>query len=454
MKKVLAIILAALMLLSIVACENEPAEVVEDEAVKLTLWTWTSDLELYANKYTQETGVEVEVVYTADTNDLLTKYQTALGAQSSEVDIMVGEADMLKTYFEAGWCADLSEFAEEGQFDQIVDFVIQAGTDNDGVVRAVSYQATPGGIVYRRDIAEEVFGVREPEEVHELFKDFPTMLETAKALKETGKYVIFNDTADLGQFDDMNTSWIGADGKVELTDARLAYMDTAYAFYNEGLIAFNSAWSSTWYAAMGGPIPATISSYAADGSIWSLDVESEEYAQILEEAGTIEVFAYAFPTWGAIFLNTYAGDTAGEWGICEGPCAYVWGGTWMAISEFSEKKEATWDFIEFCCFNEDTADWWIDLQGDFVSLKSSIEKHSNDEMDMFDGQVTYAMWNQIASQVDYDVYSIYDRDITQFWDGAVSNYNTGTLTKEEAIADFWLQVSTMYPDIVPEGVLA
>lgn len=46
--------------------------------------------------------------------------------------------------------------------DEIVDYVYEAGKDADGKVRALSYQVTPGGVTYRRDIAQAVWGNDDP----------------------------------------------------------------------------------------------------------------------------------------------------------------------------------------------------------------------------------------------------------------------------------------------------
>jgi len=460
MKKVLAIILAALMLLSVVACgaktetPDEGTEPAVEETKNLTMWLWTTDLEQYAQRWEEATGNHIDITYVQDTNDLLTKYQTSLGAQSSELDIIVGEANMLKQYFEAGWVASLEDFADKSEFNKIIDYVVDAGSDDDGVVRCLGYQATPGGVWYRADIAEKVFGTDDPAEIHEkVFKDYPTMIEAAKTLLDAG-YCIFNGTDDLGMFASNNQSWIGKDGKVHISERRFGYLDAAKELYETGALSFNNRWTSTWYASMGGPIPKSISSLLANagGAEWSEDfLESDEYKAGLEE-GTVEVFGIALPTWGMIFMNSYAKDLAGEWRVTEGPCPYVNGGSWLGISEFSENKEKAWEFVKFVCLDDESAEWWATSQKDFVSLKSVDEAHANDEVAMVGGQKIYQTWLDIAEKVDYKATSgLYDRDLDQYFGSAVASYQDGTKTREEAIAMFWESVQTYYPDLMPDA---
>ena len=47
-----------------------------------------------------------------------------------------------------------------------------------------SCQVPPGGLFYRRSIAEKYFGVKTPEEFQKLVCDWDTFTETAQKLKE------------------------------------------------------------------------------------------------------------------------------------------------------------------------------------------------------------------------------------------------------------------------------
>ena len=140
--------------------------------------------------------------------DYPTKVQTALLAGEKEPDIIVGEPKMLEDFFDAGFFEDLNQAPYNAQdyADQIVDYVWQVGQDDDGIQRAISYQITPAGIYYRRDIAKEVFGTDDPDEVGKLFKDYPTILETAQTLKDAG-YRIFSSDAEMNVFSG-DSAWV------------------------------------------------------------------------------------------------------------------------------------------------------------------------------------------------------------------------------------------------------
>ncbi len=50
------------------------------------------------------------------------------------------------------------------------DFTRTTASDSDGVQRGSTWQCCPGTLVYRRDIAKEVFGTDDPAEVGEKVK--------------------------------------------------------------------------------------------------------------------------------------------------------------------------------------------------------------------------------------------------------------------------------------------
>ena len=121
MKKLLALILALAMVLSLAACQRSgsnqngtdgsgaPSSTSEGtegakntdgtgnegnstykSVDKIVLWTLSNDLKQFAERYTALTGNEVEVVV-FDSADFATKINQTLGTKSKDVDVFVGE---------------------------------------------------------------------------------------------------------------------------------------------------------------------------------------------------------------------------------------------------------------------------------------------------------------------------------------------------------------------------
>lgn len=455
-KKIVSALLVAAMSVSLVACgssnngnsnggttnKDSGTEASDDGGSgdsedALVIWTITNDQKTQAEKWSEETGNKVDVTV-IEPGDYPTKLQATLTGGSKDVDVIVGEPQMLQDFFDAGFFEDLDQAPYNAQdyAGQIVDYVWEVGQDADGHQRAISYQITPAGIYYRRDIAQEVFGTDDPVEIGKLFADYDTVLQTAQALKEAG-YRCFASDGEITYFSGQS-AWV-VDGALNVDQARYDYMDLCIELYQQDLTAYASQWSTPWYQAMGGPVPVL----TAEDNAWSEDFETET-----ADRDTTEVFAYGLPAWGVLTMRDHVEgtDTEGKWGVCSGPSYGFGGGTYLGISTFSEKKDLAWDFIKWCTLNEDTADWWIeDSQGDTVSLVSALEKHKDDENAIYGGQKLYQFWLEQAEGIDYSKVTRYDKQIGDAWGEAISKIKTGEMTKDEAIANFYDVVEATFP---------
>ena len=439
-KKILSILMVGVLALSSVACgsTNKEKSVSSGtgESDKIIVWSLSDDLKEFANYYEEQNeGKEVEVVVIAPA-DYPTKLTTALRGKASTPDVIVGEPQMLPDFFKAGFFEDLTQAPYNvGEYeDKIVDYVYDAGKDEDGILRALTYQVTPGGITYRRDIALEMWGDDSPEFIAEKFKDVNTIIETAKELDEAG-YKIFSDTGSLRHFvyGEDAEPWV-KDGKLMMTQGRLDYFDAAVELYQSNLVAFAPEWSSAWYASMGTSTP--------------LNADWTDVSEIDSSVTTTDVFAYALPTWGSLIVRDNAGDNYGKFGITTGPNAYFQGGTFIGISSYSKNKESAWDFVKFCTVNEDVAQWWIEKsEGDVVSLVSVLEANKDLENEAFGGQKTYEFWLEQAQNVDYSLITGYDTQIGDYYGQAIESVQRGEKTKEEALKEFYKNVKTIYPEL-------
>lgn len=466
LKKIMALLLAGTMTLSMAACgssESGTADTAgggsadttaqtedtnsqvsgnENASQKLVLWTLAADLEQFADYYCEQNpDVQIETVIIAPA-DYPTKIASAMRGKSKEPDIIVGEPQMLEEMYEAGYFEDLNQAPYNAQdySDKIVDYVWQIGQDADGIQRTISYQITPAGVYYRRDIAKEVFGTDDPEEIGKLFADYDTIRETGQKLKDAG-YKIFASDGEMNYFAG-DEAWV-VDGKLVIDQSRIDYMDLCVDLYTNDMTAYVDAWSATWYQAMGGSIPVI----DAATSVW----DEEAMAEAAKSGDTTDVFAYGLPSWGALVIRDSAQDLDGQWGICAGPSYGFGGGTYMGVSALSENKEAAWDFVKFCTLDENTLDWWVgESKGDVVSYIPVIEKHKDDENATYGGQKTYEFFLEQAEGIDVSRITKYDEAIKKAWGEAITAIKTGTSDKETAINNFYDVIASTYPELTIE----
>ncbi|MCR5425216.1 MAG: extracellular solute-binding protein [Lachnospiraceae bacterium] len=471
LKKLTALVMAGLMAASLAACGSEETqtsgttettgsasttestastdtgsttEAPSAQGGKLVIWTLAKDLESFGNRYAEQTGVEVETVVIAP-EDYPTKVQTAIMGGETEPDIIVGEPQMLGDFFDNGFFANLDDLGAKDYDGKIVDYVWKVGQDSDGIQRAISYQITPAGMYYRRDIAKEVFGTDDPDEIGKLFKDYPTILETAKTLKDAG-YRIFASDSEINYFSG-DSAWV-VDGALNVSDARFEYMDLVVDLYQGDLTAYANQWSTPWYQAMSGEVPiltAEIQNYEDSSvNVWDAD----QFAEATADLEKTTVFAFGLPSWGVLTMRDNVGETSGLWGVCSGPAYGFGGGTYIGISSLSERKDTAWDFIKFCTLNEDTADWWIEFsEGDTVSLISALEKHKDDTNSVYGGEALYSFWLKQAEGIDYSKVTKYDKVIGDAWGAAIGSIKTGQASREDAINTFYDTVASTYPEL-------
>ncbi len=463
LKKFLATLLVGAMTLSMVACgsdgsdggaalegENVNSETVgSEDGEKLVIWTLAKDLQTFAEKYAEDHDVQIETVV-IEPADYVTKVQTALNGGQTTPDIIVGEPQMLEDFYDAQYFEDLNQAPYNAQdyADQIVDYVWKVGQDSEGIQRAISYQITPAGIYYRRDIAEKVFGTEDPDEIGKLFADYDTVLKTAKTLKDAG-YRIFASDAEINYFSG-DSAWV-VDGKLNVNQARLDYMDLVIDLYQNDYTAYANQWSTPWYQAMAGEVPiltADIQNYADDSvNVW----DAEQFEEATKDLDKTEVFAFGLPSWGVLTLRDNVGETSGKWGVCSGPASGFGGGTFIGISAQSEHKDLAWDFLKWVTLDEDTAEWWIEKsEGDTVSLVSVLEKHKDDENPVYGNEHMYSFWQSQAEDIDYSKVTRYDKVINDAWGAAITAVKTGEKSKDDAIAEFYDVVESTYPDITVE----
>lgn len=477
LRKMLSVVLASAMVLSCAACGNTNTEgnttdtstkgtetKAEDSAPKaedgaseaeseiaregkLVVWTLAKDLEQFSSKYMEKyPGVSIETTVIEPAN-YVTKVQTALNGGQKEPDIIVGEPQMLEDFYDAGYFEDLNQepYNAQSYADKIVDYVWEVGQDSEGIQRAISYQITPAGLYYRRDIAQEVFGTEDPDEIGKLFSDYETILDTAEKLKTAG-YRIFASDGEINYFSG-DSAWV-IDGTLNVDQARKDYMDLCVQLYKDDLTAYANQWSTPWYQAMDGEVPiltADIQNYADDSvNVW----DEAQFAEATADMEKTSVFAFGLPSWGVLTIRDNVENTSGKWGVCAGPSYGFGGGTFIGISSQSERKELAWDFLKFCTLDEETADWWIEAsEGDTVSLIPVLEAHAEDKNEIYGGQQLYKFWLEQAEGIDYSKVTRYDKVIGDAWGFAITAIKTGEKTKDEAISEFYDVVESTYPEI-------
>ena len=139
----------------------------------------------------------------------------ASAADDDKVDIFLSETDYVFKYTDAD--ADVAMPLTDLGIDPDTDLADQyaftrtTASDQNGVQRGSTWQCCPGLLVYRRDIAKDVFGTDDPATVGEKVKDWDTLKATAEELKAKGYYT-FASYADTFRLygNSISEPWVSA----------------------------------------------------------------------------------------------------------------------------------------------------------------------------------------------------------------------------------------------------
>ncbi|KGP73283.1 extracellular solute-binding protein [Pontibacillus yanchengensis] len=426
-----------LMLLISAACSSDTnansGSDSKDDVLKV--WSFTDELKEPIKTFEERNGVKVELTI-VPIADYPTKLKPVLESGVGAPDVFTGEIAFLKQWTDRNYWENLSEepYNADQLSDDYVDYVFDLGKDSEGNVKALSWQTTPGGIFYRRSIANEVLGTDDPNEVGEMMSSWDGVFEVGEKMKEKG-YSLFPDEGAIRWFSkgEDPQPWVNENDELIMTDAKLNYFDHAKKLRDKEYTAFAPEWSPSWIESMNGPI--------------GIDKDGEEGEQ--EATGETEVFSYALPTWGLhSVLKINAEDTAGDWGVTNGPSPYFWGGTWLGIYSGSKNKDLAWDFVKMMTHEEEFLTDWAKETGDVLSYLPVTEKIKDDFSEPFlDGQNNYTFFLEQAQKIESGIVTKYDQQIDTLLGAQVLEYVDGKKTKEEAVNEFYKQVKNAYPEL-------
>ncbi|MDD5660028.1 MAG: extracellular solute-binding protein, partial [Actinomycetota bacterium] len=358
----------------------------------IEFWCFATEFENFIPKF-NEKYPNIKVNWTNIPNEeIASKLETALGAGTGAPDVFVGEIAYVKKWVDSDVWENLSAapYNAEDLTKDIVPYVVDAGRDADGNIRGLSWQATPGGVFYRRSMAKEYFGTDDPDKIAALMSTMDGYLDMGRTIKEKsgGKNFLIAGWQDLQwfPFNARTNPWV-KDGKLMIDQPILDFFDQAKTIRDEGLDNKIAQWSPEWFSGMNG-----------------------------------NIFSYIMPTWGLFFVidPTINPDkpeegikyTSGDWAVTSGPVPYFWGGTWLGMYKNSKVKDLSWEFIKFMTTNEDFLKWDAQTYGDYVANLKIVDEIVDDfSWESLGGQNHYAFFQQEAKKIDSSKITKYDQEI-------------------------------------------
>lgn len=347
-------------------------------------------------------------------------------APDDKVDIFLSETDYVYKYTDAE--ADVAMPLEDLGIDPETDLADQyeftktTASDENGAQRGSTWQCCPGLLVYRRDIAKDVFGTDDPAAVGEKVKDWDTLKTTAEELKAKGYYT-FSSYADTFRLygNSISNPWVSAgDTTIKVDQKIMDWISDSKEWLDAGYLDKNvkGQWNDDWNKAM---------------------------------SSSSKVFAFLLPAWGIDFtLNPNWDGGDGAWAVTNPPQEYNWGGSYIHACTGTDNPEHVKDIILSLTADKDNL---LKISKDYLYFTNTVsgmqEAAESDEYasDFLGGQNPYQYYAPVAENIEIAPLSSYDQGCVELIQNSFSDYFQGNVDFDRAKSNFETAIKERYPDI-------
>ncbi len=450
MKRFIAFVLCCLLVMSVVltgcgtkddqkassgAPGEAPAEATNDPNVKvINLWAFTEEVPKMLDKYKElhpDFPYEIKTTMIATTDGA---YQPALdqalaAGGADAPDIYCAESAFILKYSQGDASQYAASYKELGidvdkllKEADIAQYTVDIGSNPDGKLVGLGYQATGGAFIYRRSIAKDVWGTDDPATIKEkVGSGWDKFFAAAADLKAKG-YGIISGDGDMWHAVENSSEkpWI-VDGKLFIDPKREEFLDLSKKLKDNGYYNDTTDWTDAWFADM-------------------------------KDASAQKIFGFFGPAWliNYVMAGNSGGEkpgegTYGDWAVCEPPVGFFWGGTWILGNKDSKVKAAIGDIIEWITLDSSDTGlqyFWANgtLNGpggtkDTVA-SGTVMKKSDGTLPFLGGQNMFDVFVPAGQFATGTNKTQYDETINTYWRDQVREYTAGNKSREQAITDF------------------
>ncbi len=364
-------------------------------------------------------------VYQQKLDEALLKQAEA--SADEKVDIFLSETDYVNKYTDAD--ADVAMPLKNLGIDPETDLADQyaftkvTASDVNGVQRGSTWQCCPGLLVYRRDIAKDVFGTDDPETVGEKVKDWDTMKVTAGELKAKG-YFTFASYADTFRLygNSIAEPWVKPGENIICVDQQIMnWVNDSKEWLDAGYLdkTVKGQWNADWNQAMG---------------------------------SSSKVFAFLFPAWGIDFtLKPNWDGEMGMWGVTNPPQEYNWGGSYVHACVGTDNPQHVKEIILAVTANKENLLKISKDFSDFTNTQTSMQQAAKDDenfsSEFLGGQNAFKYFAPVAENIVMAPLSPYDQGCVELIQNNFSDYLQGQVDFDKAKANFETAILERYPEI-------
>ena len=449
-KGVVSLILSVAMISGLTACSHlkyngsAAGNVAEGKIINIYCWNdeFRTRLEAVYNKV-DHTSKDGTITYLTDGTEIhwtinpnqdgvyQRKLDEALLNDSflpidEKVDLFLSETDYVIKYTDAEVDVAIplttlgidpeKDLADQYPFTKVV------ASDVNGIQRGSTWQACPCLLVYRRDIAKEVFGTDDPDAIHSLMSDWESMHSAGEELKAAGYYT-FACYADTFRAygNSISTPWVSAGStEINVDPQIINWINDSKDWLDEGLLNKNikGQWTDDWNKAM---------------------------------SSNSKVFGFLLPAWGIDFTLTPNWDGAeGSWAVTDGPQSFNWGGSFIHGRTGTDNPEHVKEIILAVTADRDHLEFITKTYQDFTNTMSGMKEIAEDETfssAFLGGENPFRYYLPAAASIEMTTLSPYDQGCVELIQTCFSDYFYDQVDFETAKKNFERAIKERYPEI-------
>lgn len=400
----------------------------------INVWSFTDEVPNMLEKYKElnpdfDYEINTTIIATTDGAYQPALDQALMSGGSNAPDIYTAESAFVLKYTQGDAYSFAAPYKSMGidvdrllKEADIAQYTVDIGTNPNGELVGLGYQATGGALIYRRSLAKDVWGTDDPAVVgSKVGPGWDKFFAAAEQLRAKG-YGILSGDGDLWHAIEgaSEKGWI-VDGKLYIDPDREAFLDMAKMMKDKDYMNDTRDWTDSWFADM-------------------------------KDAGEKPVFGFFGPAWliNYVMAGNSGGSkpgegTYGDWAVCEPPEGFFWGGTWVLANKDSKHKDVIGDIIEWITLDSSNTGlqyYWANgtLSGpggtkDTVASGTVMSK-SDGTLDFLGGQNMFDVFVPAGQFATGRNKHQYDETINMYWRDQVREYTAGNKSRAQTIADF------------------
>ena len=432
MKKLLAAALAITCAASLFAAKKQ--------GKVLNIYCWNEEFQSRFNSYYASklpSDVKVNWVITPNQGGAYQdKLDEALLGQKKakaddKVDIFLVEADYALKYVDTDYTLDVKKDIglTDNDLAQQYKYTKDIMTSSKGKLKGVSWQACPGGFIYRRSIVKDVIGTDDPDEVGKALDNWDKFDDVAAKAKAKGYFMLSGyDDAFRVFSDNMKAPWVDKKGKIQVDPQIKRWVKMTKEYTDKG--------------------------YNNKANLWS----AESFAGATKDG---KVLGYFGPAWFIDFclapatLENPNGSKAagngsyGDWAFCKGPQGFSWGGTWICGATGSDNIDLIKDIMKTLTCDALVAEKIAKEAGDFTNNESAMGKVANSsyQNSFLGGQNHMKFFLASAKSINKNNMSMYDQGMSETLQTCMADYFNGKVDEQKAWNNFYISITEKYPNL-------